>query len=132
MAVKVLWTREEAAILLDALIQSLDGAIDRNTAISNVSSTLRKRAKENGVDIDDVFRNVNGITLQMSVMEHIYTEGKHGLKKPTMPKLFQDIVDLYKNNRAEYDELLKEAKGMSTNLSVEEQFAQWFSTKVSP
>lgn len=130
MAVKALWSREEAIILLDALIQTLDGKIDRNTAVSAVSEELRKRAKDNGQDIDDVFRNTNGISLQMRSMEYLFTDGLHGLNKPV--RVFQEVVDLYKHDRPQYNELLKRVKGMSTRKNVEEQFAQWFSTKVSP
>lgn len=130
MAVKVLWSLEEAAVLLDALLQTLDGKIDRNAAVADVSEKLRKRAIENGLDIDEIYRNKNGISLQMRSMEYILTDGLHGLNKPV--KVFQEIVELYKSDWSKYNQLLKEVKGMSANISVEEQFAQWFSTKVSP
>ena len=130
MPAKILWTIEEAAVLLNALIQTLDGKIDRNTAVADVSEKLRKRAIDSGLDIDEIYRNTNGISLQMRSMEYILTDGLHGLNKPV--KVFQEIVDLYKNDRARYNQLLKEIIGMSTNISVEEQFAQWLSTKVSP
>lgn len=132
MAVRVLWTIEEAVILLDALIQNINGEIDRNTAISNVSDELRKRAIAKGVDIDDVYRNINGITFQMRLMEYVFSGGKHGLQWKKSPKLFQNVVDLYKNDRNRFDKLLMEAKGMPANTSIEEQFAKWLSSKVSP
>ena len=89
MAIRIPWDDCEAAYLLYELIRVLNNEISRKEAIQLVSNTLRKRALKRGVEIDEVFRNINGITLQMSVMEYIYTDGKHGLKKPSMPKLFQ-------------------------------------------
>lgn len=130
MAVRVLWSREEAVILLDALIQTLDGRVDRSTAVQNVSNELRSRAVRSGQVIDDIFRNTNGISLQMRSMEYLFTKGMHGLNKSV--RVFQEVVDLYTHNRGLYEKILKDAKEMPTNKSIEEQFAQWLSEKVNP
>ena len=132
MAVRVPWDDCEAAYLLSELIRVLNNEIPRSEAVKLVSDNLRKRALRRGVDIDDVFRNTNGITLQMSVMEYIYTEGSHGLKKPTMPKLFQQVVELYKSDKHSFEKLSKEAIEVPSNKSIEEQFYTWLSTQVSP
>jgi hypothetical protein len=105
VAEKIMWSREEAVILLDALIQVVEGKIDRKSAITAVSLELRTRAQNNGRVIDEVFRNENGITLQMSGMEYILTDGKRGLKKPV--KVFKEAVDLYRYDKAEYLKILK-------------------------
>lgn len=65
MAERILWDEYEAAILLDALIQVLNGTISRSDAVSAVSAELRRRARRKGLKIDDVFRNENGISWQM-------------------------------------------------------------------
>ncbi len=130
MAAKSLWSREEAIILLDALLKTLDGKIERNAAVSSVSLELRDRARKNGVEIDDIFRNTNGISLQMRSMEYILTNGAHGLNKPV--RIFQETVDLYRRDPEEFKKLLWEAKGMAAGKSIEDQFAAWLSGKVSP
>lgn len=130
MAAKSLWSRDEALILLDALIKTLDGKIERNAAVSAVSLELRDRARKNGVEIDDIFRNTNGISLQMRSMEYILTNGAHGLNKPV--RIFQETVDLYRRDPEEFEKLLGEAKGMAAEKSIEDQFAAWLSGKVSP
>lgn len=131
MALRILWDIYEAVILLDALINVLNGKIPRKKAIEVVSEELRQRAIQNGMKIDDVFRNTNGITLQMSVMEYAFTDGKHGLKNHGTPEIFQQAIDLYRNDRKEYEKILKEAKNMTITESVKDQFFGWLATKVS-
>lgn len=117
MAVRILWDACEAAYLLFELIRVLNNEMPRSEAINCVSDNLRKRALQRGVKIDDIFRNTNGITLQMSVMEYIYTDGRHGLKKSTMPRLFQQVVELYRSDKDSFEILLKEVIGMSSDKS---------------
>lgn len=130
MSVRILWSLEEAIIMLDFLLKSLNGELERKDAISAVSKELRERAVKNGIEIDDVFRNINGITLQMSSMENIYTDGKRGLEKPV--KVFREAVELYKNNTPEYLRLLKEARGVPEQKSVQDRFFEWMEKQVSP
>lgn len=73
MASQKAWDRTEAAILLEALIQVKKGNISRKDAIEMVSKRLRGKAKEEGLIIDDVFRNIAGITFQMHSMEGMLT-----------------------------------------------------------
>lgn len=136
MARRIPWDKEEAVIMLDALIKSINGTITREEAIKTVSFELRERGKKRGIEIDDIFRNQNGITLQMSVMENIYTDGKKGLKKKTMPKLFRDVVKLYKTENTVFQNLLEEAKKEPkkepNTMGIENDFFTWLSKNVSP
>ena len=43
-------------------------------------------------------------------MEYILTDGEKGMKKSSMPKLFQDAVAMYQNDRATYEKMLREAR----------------------
>lgn len=52
----------------------LDGKLSRKEAIQIVSVKLRELAKKQNVFIDDVYRNVNGITFQMHSMESAYKD----------------------------------------------------------
>ena len=58
----------EAVIMLDALITVHDGRMSRKKAIEVVSAELRARARRKGLEIDEKFRNINGITLQLSLI----------------------------------------------------------------
>ena len=133
MAKRIRWDEEEAVIMLDALVKSSDGIITRKEAVSYVSNALRQRAVNKGMVIDDIFRNENGISLQMSTMEYIFTNGAHGLKKESMPKLFENVVDMYRNEYEEYEKILKEARqSVSGETSTENLFVAWLADKVSP
>lgn len=97
-------------------------------AIVAVSSKLRSRAKRNGIEVDDIFRNVNGITLQMSTMEYILTDGEKGMKKSSMPKLFQDAVAMYQNDRATYEKMLREARNVPDITNCQQRRSMSYGT----
>lgn len=107
---RVLWDEQECAILMDYFMRYRNGEITKEDAISNVSKELRERAKKKGIEIDDVFRNVNGITMQMSKIADLYFERTPRLSKA--PPVFVSIVDKYLNNRPSFDRILKEARSM--------------------
>ena len=122
----------EAVIMLNALIAAREGRMSRKDAIVAVSSELRSRAKRNGIKVDDIFRNVNGITLQMSTMEYILTDGEKGMKKSSMPKLFQEAVAMYRSERATYEKTLREARNVPDTQPIQDQYFAWLETQVSP
>lgn len=121
MALRIPWDIEESVLMLDALLKSLDGELTRKEAIHQVSEKLRKRAINKGIEIDDIFRNENGITFQMSAMEVAYTGVSTKLKQPT--KLFIETVELYRNHREDYEEILREAEGMADQISMQDEFS---------
>lgn len=101
MALRISWDKYEAAILLDACIKACNKEILRSTAIKNVSEQLRKMAINKGIEIDEVYRNANGISLQMSMMIGLLTEKETGLTVPS--RLFKDMVEIYRSDRDVYD-----------------------------
>ena len=66
------WDRYEAAFLLKYYLKVEAGEMLRADAIAIVSKTLRQRAIANGFVINDVFRNKNGISMQMEAIKHCY------------------------------------------------------------
>ena len=80
MALRILWEQDEALILLDALLRVLNEGYPRNQAIEEVSTTLRRRAIAKGIEIDDIFRNTNGIDMQFNSMMYVLTDSEKGLK----------------------------------------------------
>lgn len=109
MAKKIPWDKYEAVILLDGLIAVLNGKISRADAIKKISHDLRKMAQNRGMEIDDIYRNINGITFMISRMESAYYG--YTISEPAT-KLFAQIADLYHNSTNEYNKLLQEAKSM--------------------
>lgn len=120
---------EEVALLLNAYLKTLSGAKGRMESVRECSTRLCQMVLNAGMEIDDIYRNVNGISFQMASMESAY-QG-HTIMKPAT-RLFTEMVFLYRNDAAHYKQLLKEAKGMaSTKLNNEAVFMAWLAQNVS-
>lgn len=128
MALRIPWDIEEAVLMLDMLLESLDGKLTRKEAIRQVSEKLRRRAVNRGIEIDDIFRNENEITFQMSALKVAHTGIKTKLKQPT--KLFVETVNLYRNHRELYEEILKEAENVVEPKSVQDEFCSYLSMQM--
>ena len=126
---KIPFTKYEAALLLDAYLQAAKGSIPRREAIAKCSQQLRQLGKNNGIRIDEIYRNVNGITFQMESMESAYVG--HTILKPAS-RLFNETVELYRNDNTKYERILMEAKQMSKSETVSDAFINWLSKQVSP
>ena len=93
MAIRIPWDEYETAILISACVDYNAGKCTKKEAIKDVSQILRKRAEKNGIEIDDVFRNENGITMQFMLVNELLTQEKCGLRGAS--KLFiSDIVNI--------------------------------------
>lgn len=123
------WDKHEAAILLDAVIRVRSGELERKQAIVDVSEKLRRKAQIAGIEIDNVYRNVAGITFQMHSMESAYVG--HTLVKPAT-KLFSEVAEMMRNSKDEYDAVLQEAIELTgASKTSEEKYIKWLSKKVS-
>lgn len=137
MGTKIPWSRQEAAILLDAYIDVIKGKHTRTQIIKRVSADLRKMATNNGLKIDEIFRNENGIYFQMQSMESAY-HGRTVMKSAS--SLFTEIVTLYKENSEEYEKLLKEARSMidgkiniiNNRINYKDTFSSWLARTFPP
>ena len=108
MSTKNVWDKYEIALLIDTCEKVLNGTIPRKAAIKQLSTTLRERAVSRGKNIDGVFRNENGIALQMSCMMFLLTDGKNGLEKKNTS--FEKLIEIKKTNFDEYERILLDAK----------------------
>ena len=124
------WNKYEAAILLDGLISVIEGNVTRAEAIKKISKDLRNLALSQGLKINSVYRNENGISFQLQSMESAYYG--YTIFKPAT-KLFTEVVTLYHKSRTEYQKLLKEAFMLiNKNNTLEDCFMQYLATMVSP
>lgn len=129
MPIRIPWDEEEAAILINACIQFNQGKVTKRQVVMDVSKILRERAVNRGIEIDDVFRNRNGINMQFMLMNELLTDEKSGLRGAS--KLFVKIVEMYKNDRISFDFILKEAKTVTAETSIKAEFFKWLSNKVT-
>lgn len=105
--IKIPWNKYETVLLVDAYQRSIAGEMSRSMAISLVSKRLRSHMINMGIQISDVYRNESGISLQMSAIEYLFTDGETGISH--VSNLFQDTVKLWQNNKDGFDILLSEA-----------------------
>ncbi len=129
MSEKIGWDKYEIALLIDACEKVALGKNDRQQTVSYLSVVLRRRALSSGLTIDDLFRNENGIELQMRKIEYVLTEGEKGL--PGASKSFYEIATLKKENITEFNNILNEAKKQIINENktevdlIRESFSKW-------
>lgn len=132
------WDIFEAAILLEAVLNVDAQTEKKKDAIKRVSTTLRSMAINKGRNIDDTFRNVNGITFQFQSMEFSLL-GKQSSTHKTGSKIFDEVVVLYRDDTTEYNRVLATAhananvdpgknSASGTNICISDQkdsFRDW-------
>ena len=121
------WDQYEAVVLLEGFLDILSNNYSRNEVIARVSHDLRTMAINQGYEIDDVFRNKNGITFQIKSMESAYLG--YTVMKPAS-KLFTETVALYRNSPSEYERMRKEAREM-IDRNNEQKFMDYLASQVS-
>ncbi len=131
MAIRIPWTKYEVALLIDACVTFGSTQSTRTEAIKELSKTLRKLAIKNNIEIDDIYRNENGITMQFNIMQSLLCNKESGLHNAS--KLFVEMKDLYYQNNSEYKKILKEAQMLiDDSKKKQDTFVEWLSTQVSP
>lgn len=105
--IKIPWNKHEAVLLVDAYLKCCAGELPRTSAVAQVSKRLRDHMKRMGVPISEAYRNEAGISLQMSAIEYLFTDGACGISH--VSNLFRDIVDLYRSDQEEFNALLSSA-----------------------
>lgn len=108
MALRIPWDEYETALLIEACLKVDCGEVPRTQAVAELSKALRKRAIDKGIEIDEIYRNENGISMQMSKIQQIIHHKSES--KWYISKLFLDMVEMYYSDRQQFDEILLEAK----------------------
>ena len=132
MAIRIEWDEFEIALLIEASEEVLYKGKPKSEVVKTVSSNLRKRAISKNIAIDAVFRNENGIALQMQKMIYLLTHGEKGM--PGASKLYAEVAQLREENSKKFEEILKRAKEeiemtdlSRQNIDKKSLFAQWLS-----
>ena len=93
------WSEEEVILLIDLyfdLKQSNTAITDAREEIHILSELLRKLAIINGNDINETFRNENGITMKLNNIRYIDTLGNDGLS--AYSDLDKNVYDQFVDN----------------------------------
>ena len=117
MPVRIAWDQYEVALLIDAYLRIESGANPDEVAAS-LSKTLRTLAQNRGIAIDETYRNVNGMKMQLADVRYLFTGGRSGLTGAS--DLMRHMHYLYVYGRAAFDSILDSAKRMSQEWILSE------------
>lgn len=105
MANRINWTLEEAIALYDIYFKSDKNiSIDNNT-LQHLSNIMQNRAKILNIKINDKYRNITGLSMQIKCIHFIVANGKSGLSN--VSKIFYDAYNLYKTEPDKFYDILK-------------------------
>ena len=104
IASRIPWDKFETALLIETFWQIERREVDRQTAINNLSLSLRKKATNQGLRIDEKFRNINGISIQMGNIALSFFPVRSPLHRTA---IFDEVATIYKTNREEFNRLLR-------------------------
>lgn len=129
MSTRFPWDSHEVALLINAYLKVTSGD-DLNQVADHLSQTLRELAVRSGIQIDDTYRNINGMKMQLANVQYLFTKGEKGLSGASV--LIRKMVELYQANPEAYQIILKEAIHMTgaTSTSVEDAFFAYAKDKV--
>lgn len=116
-----LWDKYETALLIEAYWKIKANGIEKNEAVTDLSLRLRNRAD---FDIDEIYRNENGIRMRLAEIDCLFNNGHHGMKNTS--ELFRDMTKMYVEDRETFEQILMEAKKMENNENNNQtRFIQW-------
>lgn len=110
MSIRITWSDNEIALLVDVTLNTIKNPQSYKTNVDGLSKKLREMAVAQGIDIDNKYRNCNGIILQMTKMRYLLTNGKEGL--PGASSDFKRIANMYINDHSAFVSLYEESRKM--------------------
>ena len=114
---RIPWTNEESALLLNAYLDMKSGKITEAKAASQVSEQVRKMAVNKGLIVDDKYRSINGIEMCLGRIDYLFSGGSHGLENNN--PIYSYVIALYRNNPSEWRVLLNKALSMVSPTPAE-------------
>lgn len=102
------WDKFEVVLLIDSYIQIKEQKKNKNEVLKKLSCKLRKKAQKSGMNIDDTFRNLNGMQWQIKFIDCAFNNKNFGNHSPS--KMFRKMVDMYQNDKEQFDSILAQAE----------------------
>lgn len=101
------WDRYETALLIEAHERVTKEGCDKKKELEKLAENLRRKARLSGLEIDEKYRNANGMRFQFDYITAAFRHENIGKRKP--PRLFAEMTELYVNDRAAFMDILREA-----------------------
>lgn len=105
---RVIWDEEEAALLVDTYRRIQATPSQKNELLHQLSDVLRKRAVSKGLEINERFRNFNGMKLQYELLRYLMTDGEQGLSE-NIAKTIAEVAELYRSEPEKFNKILRKA-----------------------
>ncbi len=110
--IRIPWDIEEVVALVDICDRSENGQLGNQTlsdALMEISKVLVHRADILGIEHDEKYRNYSGMRKQYYYRILVaFTDGKKGAPSGEPRQIDYEVVEMYKNNRAEFDRILRD------------------------
>lgn len=103
---RVIW--EEAALLVDTYRRIEATPSQKNELLHQLSDVLRKRAISKGLEIDERFRNFNGIKFQYELLRYLMMDGEQELSG-NAAKTIAEVAELYRSEPERFNKISRKA-----------------------
>ena len=104
------WDKYEVALLINSYIHIKSGTEEKIPELKKLSDKLRRKAKNEGLIIDETFRNLNGMQWQLGFVDCAFKNKSFATHSPS--KMFRKMVDMYQNEKESFDKILQVAEEM--------------------
>ena len=104
--IRVRWQLEEAVALMDVYFRYGGTLRIPEDELLHLSRLYQNRARILGLRVDEKFRNLAGMQMQMGCIHYVVTDGKEGFSAAS--KLFYQTYELYKNRPDEFQKICDE------------------------
>ena len=101
---RVIWDEEEAALLVDTYRRIEATPSQKSELLHQLSDVLRKRAVSKGLEIDERFRNFNGMKFQYDFLRYLMTDGEQG--NPSAAKTIAEMAEIYRSEPEKFEKIL--------------------------
>lgn len=121
---RITWDKYETALLIEGFWKIENKLASRSDVISVLSKALRKKAVNQGITIDDTFRNENGISMQLSNIAKAFFPNRPAMHRTA---IFDEMAELYRTDKKQFNELLEEARSLvdGNTLDSDKKMVNW-------
>lgn len=104
------WQLEEAIMLIELYFKNLNQSAEQmQKGIENLSALLRRRAVILHKPIDERYRNISGVKLQLESIRYLTSNGKEGIDCPSKASasalhLYQQMPEIFSQLSNEFSE----------------------------
>lgn len=104
--IRVNWELEEAVALFDLYFQHGGEINIADEQLTALSQAYQRRADQLGLLVDEKFRNLAGLRMQLACAQYVVTDGQKGLSAAS--RLFYQVYELYQQDPVRFEEIKKQ------------------------